>query len=101
MASTTIKVARAPATDDPYDAQGVAADVATGVPAHISAPSGTGSVAGSRAEQTRYPLGCDPVDLRHTDEVTDESTGTVYRVVWAEPRNIPGMEHVVAELTKA
>ncbi|MBM4414904.1 MAG: hypothetical protein FJ035_01235 [Chloroflexi bacterium] len=100
LATTTIAVLRVPvdATRDPYDAQPAADTVASGVRAHISSPSGREHVAGGSQEVVEFRLACDPVDLRHTDRVQDEQTGSTYEVVWARPRQGLGLDHIEAGL---
>lgn len=103
-ATTRISVLRkaADATRDPYDTQPAATAVATGIRAHISAPMQRSDeeVHGGSQEVVQFPMHCDPVDLRHTDQVEDEATGEVYEVVWARQRlAMPGgLDHVEAEL---
>lgn len=101
IATTTITVKRSAvdAAADPYDAPAAPAVVATGVRAHISAPAGTETVAGTAAQEVvRFRLDCDPVDVNNRDTVVDDVTGDVYEVVWARARHGLGLDHVEAEL---
>lgn len=98
--TTTITVLRV-ATDpgrDPYDALPEPAVVAAGVRAHLSSPSGRERTAGGSQEVVEFRLACDPVDLRHTDQVRDETTGLVYEVVWTRERQALGLDHTQAGL---
>lgn len=87
LATTTIAVLRAPAGDEyaePYAGAGTATwtRATTGVRAVIGRPSGREEVAGGEQSVWDFQLVCDPVELRRLDQVEDESTGVVYRVVW-------------------
>lgn len=87
VATTSITVLRPPAVDlyaEPYSGTGTATmqQIATGVPAVIERPRGTIQLAGGEQTITELRLLCDPVDLQRLDRVTDESTGTVYRILW-------------------
>lgn len=100
LATTTIAVLRVPAdaSRDPYDAKPAAEAIASGVRAHISGPSGRERTAGGSQEVVEFRLSCDPVDLRHTDQVQDEQTDAVYEVTWARIRQGLGLDHVEAGL---
>lgn len=107
FATTTISVLRSPADEpaegedyrDPYDTQPDRTAVHVGVRAHISAPSGREQVAGGEQAVTRFGLACDPIELRHTDWVLDETTDITYRVVWAARRTgLPALEHTAGAL---
>lgn len=98
--TTTISVLRLP-TDparDPYDPQPAPEVVATGIRAHISSPSGRERVAGGSQEVVEFRLSCDPVEIRHTDRVQDEQTGSVYEVTWARARQGLHLDHTQAGL---
>lgn len=98
--TTTISVLRVPAdsTRDPYDPQPAPTVVASGVRAHISSPRGREQTAGGSQEVVEFRLTCDPVDLRHTDQVQDEQTGAVYDVTWARSREGVGLDQTQAGL---
>ena len=99
-ATTTVKILRRPAdgTLDPYDPQPAAAEVATGVRAHISTGRGSEDRAGSDRSVVQFRMSCDPlaVGLLHTDQVVDEQSGEVYEVRWAVARVGLGMDHIQA-----
>ena len=100
LATTQISVLRVAADParDPYDAKPAAAVIASGIRAHISTPNGREQTAGGSQEVVEFRLSCDPVDLRHTDQVQDEATGAVYEVTWARAREGLGLDHVEAGL---
>lgn len=102
LATTTITVRRVPDDEDldPYDEQPEPETVASGVRAHISTRTGRETVAGGSQEVVSFGLSCDPVDLRHTDEVVDDTTGETFEVVWAISRQGLGMDHVQAGLER-
>ena len=98
--TTTISVLRLP-TDparDPYDPQPSPEVVASGVRAHISSPSGRERVAGGSQEVVEFRLSCDPVEIRHTDQVQDEQTSALYEVTWARTRAGLGLDQTQAGL---
>jgi hypothetical protein len=103
LATTTVTVTRSGSTayDDGYDTLPAPTIVAAGVRAHLSAPSGREAVDGGSAQTVQWRLTCDPVDLHHADTVTDDSTGDVWDVVWAQTRTALGLAHTVAGLTRA
>ncbi|MFA7297319.1 MAG: hypothetical protein WC211_09090 [Dehalococcoidia bacterium] len=92
--TTTVSVLRLPAdpSRDPYDAQPTPEVVASGIRAHISSPSGRERVEGGSQEVVEFRLTCDPVDLRHTDQVQDEQTSALYEVTWARTREGLGLD---------
>lgn len=79
---------------------------ATGVRAVIGAPAGSGTsagtekVAGGEELSSHYSLNCDPVAISHTSWVRDMTTGTVYRVVYAELRSAFGVSMVQGQLVR-
>jgi len=79
--TTTVSVLRVPADSarDPYDPQPEPEVVDSGVPAHISSPSGRERTAGGSQEVVEFRLTCDPTDLTHTDRVQDDQTGVSTR----------------------
>lgn len=107
LSTTTITVLRLPAIEtpgpgeewlDPYDAQPARTEVATGVRAHFSSPTGREIVQGGEQERVDFVLLCDTltVGLNHLDEVEDETTGELYEVVWARRRIGLGLDHIEA-----
>lgn len=103
LATTTIAVLRLPddATRDPYEAQPEPAVAAAGIRAHFSSPRGNEVHRGGQQSEVTDRLGCDLVDLRHTDQVRDETTGDVYDVVWVRTRRstdpgMAGLDHIEA-----
>jgi hypothetical protein len=115
IATTTITVRRptsAQQSADPWsdgyeDAPGVpsaiggqGAIVAQAVRATISTGSARGSGNGGESETVEFRLVCDPTPISYLDEVTDESTGTIYFVAWANTTpGIAGLGHTVAGIT--
>lgn len=87
---------------DPWVSADDATDTtqATGIGAHISAPSGFERAVGGAQEDVTFRLNAEVCDLSHTDRVYDEYTGITYEVVWAEIRRGLGLDHTVAELRK-
>lgn len=100
LATTTITVTRPAVGDDPYDGAVSTSTIATGVRAHISAPSGREQRQGGSQETVDFRLDCDTVDLRHGDTVTD-AAGEAYEVIWAQPRAAFGLDHVAAGVRQA
>lgn len=104
LSTTTIAVKRtAPGSDiDPYVVSDNASDttVATGIAAHISAPSGRERVAGAGQEAVEFLLSCETTDIGNNDRVVDLETNETYEVNWAENRRGLGLDHTVAGLSK-
>jgi hypothetical protein len=101
--TTLISVWRVPpsATEDPYDEnQSAPGKVASGIRANISSPTGRERNIGGTEETVEFSLSCDPVDLVNTDMVEDESTATMYQVVWVAQRTGFGLDHTRAGLRK-
>jgi hypothetical protein len=100
LATTTVSIDRVPlsATRDSYDVPPAASQVATGVRAHLSAPSGREVLAGASKEIVDRHLDCDVADLLHGDTVTDLTTGTTYTVVWVHKRAGLGLDRMEAGL---
>lgn len=103
LSTTTVRIDRVPLspTRDSYDVPPAAATVATGVRAHLSAPSGREVLAGGSKEVIDRHLDCDVVDVLHGDTVTDLTTGTVYTVVWVHKRLGLGLDRCEAGLRVA
>lgn len=98
LSTTTITIQRADPADEPYEDESPRTTVASGVKAHISTSRGSEAVVGGDQEVVYFRLTCDPCDLKHTDQVTDDVTGLVYDVEWARLRRGLGMDHVEAGL---
>lgn len=100
LATTTVRIDRVPlsATRDSYDDKPPAAQVATGVRAHLSAPSGRELLAGGSKEIVDRHLDCDVADVLHGDTVTDLTTGITYTVVWVHKRAGLGLDRMEAGL---
>lgn len=87
LSTITITVLRPPTSDadaEPYSGS-VPADwqqIATGVAAVLDRPTGNEQLAGGEQSVWDFQLVCDPVDLGPLDNVRDDTTGVVYRVVW-------------------
>lgn len=87
LATTTVTILRAPAADDyaePYSGTPTAGldEVVTGVPAVIYAPTGREAVAGGEQTATDLRFVCEPVDIKSTDYLKDDTTGVTYRITW-------------------
>ncbi len=97
--TTTISVLR-PVDTDPYEASATApAIVAQGVRAHISVPNiGSSQIVGGQQSVVEPRLTCDVCDLRHTDEVKDDTTGRIFQVSWVQERLGLGLDHLEAGL---
>lgn len=98
LTTTTITVQRPSAGVDPYEVD-TYITVASGHPAVISRPSGSGLRVGGDQQTISATLLADPVDIRRYDRVTDEATGRVYDVVWSNDRYELGLAHTKAGLT--
>lgn len=97
LATTTVTVTR-PASDPDRDLPQTPTDVAAGVRAHISAPSGQELRAGGSRERVDARLTCDVIDLQHGDTITDDTTGDEWRCTSARQRLGLGLDHVEAGL---
>jgi len=99
IATTTIAVLRSDqdGTQDAIDGVTLST-LATGVRAVIGSDSGTETNAGGSSEQVSARLDCDPTDLRHVDQVTDEATGETWHVTWVRRRRGMGLDHMEAGL---
>lgn len=88
LATTTITVLRQAEADqyeEPYSGQPAAGrtEHATGVRAVIDRPTGREQVAGGEQSIVDLELVCDPCGLDYRDLIRDDTTGRVYRVVFA------------------
>lgn len=97
--TTTITVRR-PGTAEPHEGNGTPTTVASGVPAHIGAPSGSERRDGASQESITDQLSAEPVALLHTDIVVDDVTGATFEVVWVQQRIGLGLDHTVAGLRR-
>jgi hypothetical protein len=97
VSTTTITVARGDASGDGYDGQ-TFRTVYRGVRAVIGSPSGSEVNAGGSSMQMTARLNCDPIDLQHTDRVTDDQTHITYEVTTVARRLGMGIDHTVADL---
>lgn len=95
LATTTVAVADR-AVPEPYEGATITVR-AVGVPAHISSPSGAERAGSAGLERIDAVLLCDTT-AAHGDRVTDEVTGTVYRVAWLFDRTGLGLDHTKAGL---
>lgn len=102
--TTFIKVVRYspanPGGQDPYEPKIPNSEltIAENVRAQISSPTGKEIVAGGSQEIVQFQLSCDPVDLRNTDQVIDQTTGEKYEVIWARKRTGLSLDHTRAAL---
>lgn len=98
VATTTVTITRPLGTGDPYETPS-SSDVTSGVPAHISAPTGNDArVGGDRETVTAVAYLPAATIIDRTSIVTDAATGDTYGVVWTRPRRGLGLDHVVAGL---
>lgn len=100
LATTTVAIARVPSdpTRDGYDTAPEPATIATGVRAHIGAPSGSQNITAGDRTAVTFTIDTDPTDMQADDTVTDERTGEVYRCVWARSRRGLGLDHTTGSL---
>ncbi len=93
IATTTITIVDVDGTGDPYE-PATPTTLATGVPAHFSAPNGADMAIGGDKETVTAVLLCDRMPtLEHHHRVVDDATGDEYAVVWALPRRGFGLDH--------
>ena len=92
--TTTVTIVRPDASGDPYEAA-TTITVATGVRAHISAPSGNDLAIGGDKEVISavayLPAG---TTVTRADQITDDQTGDTYTVAWSHARRGLGLDHV-------
>lgn len=96
-ATTTVRIIRPHAADEPYVEAGASSVIASGVRAHISSGPGRESPEGQQ-EIGLFRMSADPVDLDHLDRVEDEGTGEVYEVQQVHQRRGLGLDHTFARL---
>jgi hypothetical protein len=98
VSTTTVTITRRNGAGDPYET-GTTTTVATGVPAHIGAPTGSDTRLGGEREMVDAALVIDPTPaLAHVDDVLDESTGEQWQVVWVRQREGFDLDHQRAGL---
>lgn len=95
LPTTTVTV-EARTQAEPYEAPTYTTRT-TGAPCHISAPSGSERIGDAGGERIDAVLLCDTTVARG-DRVTDDTTGTVYRVAWVHERTGLGLDHTRAGL---
>ena len=84
------------ATDGPGAGEPAAyRDIARGVRGVVGGPVGFSAPIGGKQEEVTYRLDLDPTDITYNDEITDETSGQRYRVVWATRRTGMGLNHSV------
>jgi hypothetical protein len=103
----TVKRPSRPSTEDPYgdgydepeDRDDTEATVVANHRATISPAGMTGVSSGGESEVAEFRLTCDPCSMSYLDTVTDETTGQVFDVLWAnETPGVAGLGHVAAGL---
>lgn len=98
LATTTVTIEDA-ATPEPYEAT-TWSTRASGVPAHVSSPSGSERTGDAGGERIDAVLLCDSTVARG-DRVTDAGTGDVFRVAWVQARTGLGLDHTRAGLVRS
>lgn len=99
ITTTTVTVKRPAGGGDPYEAT-TSPTIASGVAAHISAPSGTeANVGGAQERVDAVALLPSRTDVRRADVVVDDLTGRTYRVGTVLARTGLGLDHTKATLT--
>lgn len=85
LSTTTISILRkpiAPFYESPGSVTSPPVVIASGIKAHISAPSDAEVMAaGTEQSNVTRKFDCDPCSLTYLDLVKDESTGLVYKVI--------------------
>jgi hypothetical protein len=109
LATTTVGLLAAHEDDVPGDPDdwGGAPDpttgyskVATGIRAHLSAPSAAAAFSSEGSSVTaQYRMIADPCRIEDNMRVVDELTGLQYQVDWSMARGEP-MAHVIAGLSR-
>lgn len=94
IATTTVSIRRGVGIVDPY-VTAAETVVASGVDAHISAPSGSDQMVGGDKEiVTAIALLPDGTDVVYSDDLVDERTNERYFVAWTRSRAGLGLDHV-------
>lgn len=84
---------------DPYDATAETETTpAKCVRATISQPSASVALSGGTETVFSATLACDPCDLQQDDLITDNSDGTIWRVLWTRDYGTFGLGHMTAQL---
>jgi len=98
MATTSVTIVRPDEVSDPYETADTV-EVAVGVPAHISSPSGGDRRVGGDSMVIDAVLFV-PTDtpLTRADTITDDTTGDEWRVTWVQRRVGLGLDHQKAGL---
>lgn len=90
--TTTVTIAD-PASGDPYEDSAVT--TRTGIPAHVSAPTGTDESVGGDKEivdaEAYLPAG---TAVARTSRLTDDATAITYAATWVRARRGLGLDHV-------
>lgn len=97
LATTSVVIERLQDGVDPYEDEDAWMPIATGVPGHISSPTGQERAIGGEQSEIDAVLLADTLELQHTDRITDER-GDTYRVTWVRYRVGLGLDHTVAGL---
>lgn len=99
LATTTVSISES-GGGDPYETSTLTV-VASGISAHISAPTGREGLQGGSQETIDAVLLCDPTTLlTHTCVITDESDSDTYSVAWVRRRRGLGLDHMIAGLRR-
>jgi hypothetical protein len=98
FATTTLTVLRDTQPDaEPYQEPAPRVAVASGVRAVLNGPTGNEVRKGGEQQTAKWHLYCDVADIDHRDYIRDDSTGTVFYVIWVGYRPSP-IEHIEGEL---
>jgi len=98
LTTTTVTIERIPDDVDPYETATLTV-VGLNVPAVVSGSSGAGLDVGGAQETLSAKLFTEQdVDLKKSDQVTDDTSGEVWRVLWVRERYELGLGHKVAGL---
>ena len=92
--TTTVRIVRPDGVVDPYEPN-TETNVASGVPAHLSAPGGTDiAIGGDKEVVTAVALLPAGTDVARYDDIVDERTSERYFVAWTRARFGLGLNHV-------
>jgi len=96
---TTVTVSRVTpdSTRDGYDPQPAPTTISSGVRAVIGNPGGSQNITAGDRTVVTFPFTTDPADITADDTLTDDVTGTTYRVMWARARTGLGLDHIEGE----
>lgn len=99
LSTTTVQVDRPTVGADAYELS-TYTTVATGVPGHVSGPSGSEQRGSGTQESVDGTLSVGyGVDIERQDRVTDEKTGDVWMVSWTRTRRGLGLDRRTVGLT--